>query len=330
MNSFKFIIPSKNIIIFYKSNKSIIKPLKFYINKKLKKNIFSYHFSNQNLNIFKKVLSNIYTYIDFLKYKKKIDKKYLLNFLKYSNNNYDLIIVKENYKSIYFDYKKQLVRKIFHENFIDTNSKLISELSNYMNISLIKIEKNLILEKLIDGEFLSHSEINIQFLEKIYFSSLNRKNYTFEHEKDLLKISNTISRLPLKKISNVNYSYLNQSFISNIKKFKYVVSYNDCSIHNIIVKEDKIYYVDINPRKISLAPFFYEYYCLLISSKVEYNMNFNSFFYKKFTKQFLNEIDIEFNSQSLNVILYSTIVFMIYYKKINLNSVEKWLTKIFD
>ena len=199
MNSFKFIIPSKNIIIFYKSNKSIIKPLKFYINKKLKKNIFSYHFSNQNLNIFKKVLSNIYTYIDFLKYKKKIDKKYLLNFLKYSNNNYDLIIVKENYKSIYFDYKKQLVRKIFHENFIDTNSKLISELSNYMNISLIKIEKNLILEKLIDGEFLSHSEINIQFLEKIYFSSLNRKNYTFEHEKDLLKISNTISRLPLKK-----------------------------------------------------------------------------------------------------------------------------------
>lgn len=330
MNSFKFIIPSKNIIIFYKSNTTIIKPLKFYIYKKLKKNIFSYHFSNQNLNLFKKVLSNIYTYIDFWKYKRKINKKYLLNLLKYSDDNYDLIIIKENYKSIYFDYKKQLVKKIFHENFIDTNLKLISELSNYMNISLIKIEKNLIFERLIDGEFLSPSEINLQFLEKIYLSSLNRKNYNFEYENDLLKISNAISRLPLKKTTNINYLNLNQSFISNIKKFKYVVSYNDCSIHNIIVKEDKIYYVDINPRKISLAPFFYEYYCLIISSKVEYNIKLNSFFYKKFTKQFLNEIDIEFNSQSLNVILYSTIVFMVYYKKINLNSVEKWLTKIFD
>ena len=80
MNSFKFIIPSKNIIIFYKSNKSIIKPLKFYINKKLKKNIFSYHFSNQNLNLFKKVLSNIYTYIDFWKYKKKNRQKIFIKF----------------------------------------------------------------------------------------------------------------------------------------------------------------------------------------------------------------------------------------------------------
>ena len=65
MNSFKFIIPSKNTIIIYKPDKVILKPLKFYINKKLKKNIFSYHFSNQNLHLFKKALSNIYTYIDF-------------------------------------------------------------------------------------------------------------------------------------------------------------------------------------------------------------------------------------------------------------------------
>ena len=268
MNSFKFIIPSKNTIIIYKPDKVILKPLKFYINKKLKKNIFSYHFSNQNLHLFKKALSNIYTYIDFWKYKKKIDKKYLSNLLKPSDLNYDLIIIKENYKSIYFDYKKQLVKKIFYNNFINTNFKLISELSNYINISLIKIEKNLIFEKLIDGEFLSPSKINIEFLEKIYLSSLNRKHHSFKHEKDLLKISNIVSKLPLKKTTGINYLKLNQSFILNIKKFKYVVSYNDCSIHNIIVKGDKLYYVDINPRKISLAPLFYEYYCQLFLQKL--------------------------------------------------------------
>ena len=86
--------------------------------------------------------------------------------------------------------------------------------------------------------------------------------------KDLLKISNIVSKLPLKKTTGINYPKLNQSFILNIKKFKYVVSYNDCSIHNIIVKDDKLYYVDINPRKISLAPLFYEYYCQLFLQKL--------------------------------------------------------------
>ena len=329
MNGFNFIVPSKNIIILYKPNTIITNTLKFYINRKLKKELFSNHISNQNLNLLKKILSNIYTYIEFWYYKKKINKQHLCNLYKSFDNKYDLVIIKENYKSIYFDYKNQLIKKNFEKDFIDTNLKLISELSNYIDTSFIKIEKNFILEKLIDGEILSPSKINLKYLEKIYLSSLNRKYYSFAYEKDLLKISETISKLSFKKKIGVNFTDLNQSFKSQIKKFKFVVSYNDCSIHNLIVKEDKLYYIDLNPRKISLAPSFYEYYCLIISSKVEYDIDFDSFFFKEFTKKFLNKIDIEFNNKSLNFILYSTIVFMIYYKKININSADLWLSKIF-
>ena len=62
---------------------------------------------------------------------------------------------------------KNNYEKIFYNNFINTNFKLISELSNILIYS-IKIEKNLIFEKLIDA-LLSPSKINIEFLEKIIY-----------------------------------------------------------------------------------------------------------------------------------------------------------------
>ena len=327
MKTFDFIIPCKNIIIIYKKNTVITNQLDFFINKKLKKNLISGHISNQNLNIFKKILSNIHTLIEFWKFKKKIDKQYLINLYNSFNNKYDLVIIKFNYKSIFFDYKNQLIKKIFKNDFQDTNINLINEISNYINTSFIKIKKNLIIERFIDGNSFYNSKNNFQNLEKIYLSSINRISHPFDDDLKLLDISRNIIKSIKDNKDVLYFKNLNQLLIDNLKKFKFVVSYNDCSLHNLIIKNDRLYYIDINPRKISIAPTFYEFFCLIISSKVEYDIKFNKSF-MIIAKRFSNEINIK--KQSVDLLLYSTIVFMVYYNKINLNSINAWLNKTFD
>lgn len=328
---FDIIIPSKNIIIFKKKKINIPKHLNFFIEKKISFKFFKYNISQKKLIFYKKVYSNLYQLFDLYLY--KIKNYFILNrlFKNEKKYEYDFIIYFCNYKIISFDLKNFLVKKIFLNDFETKNMYLIYELQKSMKTSFIKLEKKTIYENYIEGEPLIKSKNINCFIKSIYDNLISRNLKNFKNINELCTLSEEFISIMSSEKKNLMFCQsLHNNFKNNLYNFSYVVSYTDCSLHNVIVKNDQLYYIDIIPRKIDIAPSFYEFFCLIISSKIEYNYDFDFDLISEISDNFFKKIfKNNFSTSNLNDFYYSTFVFMIYFKKINLQSSKNWFLNIF-